>query len=231
MQKSFIKKFVGTPFSIKTVTIPNGPGVWDSTKISIFRDDIQIGEYIRNYPTLANTTFYPFFIGDQWYALYSANYTASRVMKLGQTDIEDWCGEESNTQGFCPAEFYVPQYHKFSGTIKKDNTYETYYYYSTDSEYETDEEYMEEGKSIDYVETGYVDFGFLSGCQWGDDSSWKLRYIDLSEIPNKVLKIEEKFGYWELPSLPLKKCVDLSNWSEDHQWADLVRKECVKIKG
>lgn len=53
------------------------------------------------------------------------------------------------------------------------------------------------------------DFGFVSGCYWGDDSSWKIQYLDLTKIERGIIKREEKFGYIELPSnLSLKKAID-----------------------
>lgn len=38
-------------------------------------------------------------------------------------------------------------------------------------------------------------FGFVAGCIWGDDSSWKIQFLDLSEAPRGVLVRKEAFGY------------------------------------
>jgi hypothetical protein len=52
--------------------------------------------------------------------------------------------------------------------------------------------------------------GFVAGCVWGDDSSWKIQYLDLSRADEGIIKREERFGYIELPShLTLDKAVDL----------------------
>lgn len=191
--------YPGTPFSIEVHGIDNGKGYWSSNKIIVRRDGNPIGEYVRQYPNFTAATFHPFKLGDDWYALYSADYTATRVAKLTETEFIDWCGEESSSMGFCPTEFFVPMCMKYTYTMKrqeedKELTITSWF----DSEYENAEEFLkdvEEHKATIH----WMDFGFLSGCYWGDDSSWKLRHIDLNGIPDKKLIITEKFGYWELP--------------------------------
>ena len=42
-------------------------------------------------------------------------------------------------------------------------------------------------------------FGFVSGCVWGDDCSWKLQYLDLSRAHEGKVVREERFGYVEVP--------------------------------
>lgn len=46
------------------------------------------------------------------------------------------------------------------------------------------------------------DFGFVWGCVWGDDESWKVQYLDLSGIQHGMLLREERFGYLKLASRP-----------------------------
>lgn len=59
-------------------------------------------------------------------------------------------------------------------------------------------------------------FGFVSGCIWGDDHSWKLEYLDLSDIKNGNIKRENKFGYFELPNYKeLKDCISFDYWCYD----------------
>jgi hypothetical protein len=49
-------------------------------------------------------------------------------------------------------------------------------------------------------ETGlYVECGFVAGCVWGDDSSWKIQYLDLSQVARGIVKRDERFGYIKLP--------------------------------
>jgi hypothetical protein len=66
--------------------------------------ETQVGEYLRNYHLLS--TFYHFRKGGQDFALYSRDYTATRVMLL--PSCTDLGGEERDEDGFCPAEYYVP---------------------------------------------------------------------------------------------------------------------------
>jgi len=224
MKTAYIKKFSGTPFMIECTSIENSPGTWNSTKVSIFRDDILIGEYLRNYSNYAQETFFPFSIGEDWYALYSADYTATRIMKLYNDRIEDWCGEESSSIGFCPVEIYVPKYNKYSIIGEGE-------YYTVDTEYKTCAEFIAEQEDKNFVEVKYCSFGFLCGCVWGDDSDWKLLYINLSKVANKELEISDKFGYWELPSnMILKECINMRGWEPGHPWIELTRIEHINLK-
>jgi hypothetical protein len=209
--------YIDTPFSIETEAVKNSPGTWNSIKVSIFKNGTFIGEYLRNYHSFAKETFYPFLFNETWYALYSPNYTATRVMKLNDDSIEDWCGEDPNSYGFCPVEFYVPKYHKYFRELDYS------YIIVNGSEYKTLQDFENEN---DYTESGYLKFGFLSGCIWGDDSSWKIRYIDFSDLENKKIEITEKFGYHELPnSLSLRECINFNEYEEDNEIIRLVKEE------
>ena len=135
-------------------------------------DGQRIGSYIRRFPSLYKT-FVPFYQNCGVYALYSADYTTTRVMCL--PSCEDLGGEEPNPEGFCPTEYYVP-YLPDQGIVGE--------------------------------------WGFLSGCLWGDDSSWKIRHIDLSRASEGIVVQSEKFGYLPMPSrLSLRECVDLRYYS------------------
>lgn len=184
-------KYLGTPFSVECEKINNGDGYWQSTKISVFNNGIFIGEYIRNFDRYDKETFYPFCIDTQWYALYSANYTCTRVLRLNADSIEDWCGEEKSSIGFCPTDMYVPSY-KIYGNVDVDDRI-------TDAGLNNEEFKEFHINENAATESGNFLFGFISGCVWGDDSSWKLKYLDLSKIPDKTLVITERFGYFELP--------------------------------
>lgn len=241
MEQLQYKPIIGTPFRLEISSVQNQPGTWNSTKVSIYRDndfDIHelvyrkgtlIGEYLRNYSSYGFETFYPFQVGEEWYALYSANYTATRVMKLYDDRIEDWCGEESRSNGFCPVEFYVPRYVKTSSSyiLKEEQKFFDAYYVDCDH---TFEEFHAEIVGPEFVELNYCNFGFLCGCVWGDDTSWKLRYIDLLQIPEKNLIITDKFGYWELPAGPLRSHIRMDGWEEGHDWICLTRQEYINLK-
>ena len=82
-------------------------GCWEHVRMGVFSGAAQIGEYVRNYPSHGETTFFPFQAGDQWLALYSRHYTATRIMSL--PDCKDLGGEEPDGFGFCPVEYLVPE--------------------------------------------------------------------------------------------------------------------------
>ncbi len=100
-------------YKVECKQVPNSPGTWNSNTVEIFklgeRGWNKIGEYTRNYPALYGT-FLPFEQDGKHYALYSRDYTATRVMSL--PDCKDICGEEPETAdsdpGFCPTGYYVP---------------------------------------------------------------------------------------------------------------------------
>jgi hypothetical protein len=236
----FTHQYRGTPISLICTPKDNGEGYWNSVSVEILFNGIAIGSYIRHYPSYTIETFHPFLYRSEWFALYSSNYTATRVAKLSPDNFEDWCGEDGHSHGFCPTAFYVPRYtttrEMFRGKWLETKHFENEY----------DEEELEEYYSIkrDYPPTPddhissvpegptcngefFCDYGFLSGCVWGDDISWKLRFIDLSQLNEKVLKIEEKFGYFELPNdMKLRDCV--RNDSEDYFELNQLRRFSIK---
>lgn len=229
MNEVTIKTYSGTPFSVSCEPVQNRPGTWNSTKVSIYWGEEKIGEYLRNYSSHAAATFYPFMQDGQWFALYSAEYTALRVMKLHNTSIEDWCGDSASSNGFCPVEVYIPKYHTMTYSYTQDGVEKEFEYVSADCDVE-DTEFAANRKEAGYKHTTYCTFAFMCGCVWGDDTSWKIRYIDLTEIKNKKLIITEKFGYWEMPdSLTLKQCVSLDCWEPGHDWIKLTRAESINL--
>jgi hypothetical protein len=59
-------------------------------------------------------------------------------------------------------------------------------------------------------------FGFVAGCIWGDDSSWKIEFLDLSEIANGVIKRDIRFGYIEMPEgMSLKQAINMGDFKYD----------------
>lgn len=57
-------------------------------------------------------------------------------------------------------------------------------------------------------------FGFVAGCIWGDDSSWKIEFLDLSKISEGIIVRDNRFGYISMPNkLNLSESIDLSNYS------------------
>jgi hypothetical protein len=67
-------------------------------------------------------------------------------------------------------------------------------------------------------------FGFVAGCIWGDDSSWKIQYLDLAKVAAGVIVRKEMFGYIEMPRTVsrLEECISLDGYSRQHPFAELV---------
>jgi hypothetical protein len=63
---------------------------------------------------------------------------------------------------------------------------------------------------------------FVSGCVWGDDTHWKVQYLDLSGIDTGTMNREEKFGYHVLPrGIPLRDAIKLFD-DEDEYWIEIA---------
>jgi hypothetical protein len=165
-------------FSVQRTKQEGKPGYIGTEIIDVLFDGARIGGYERNYSSLYNT-FVPFMTADgAAYALYSRDYTATRVMSL--PDCVDLGGEESDSYGFCPVDYFVPY----------------------------DPERGLDGS-----------FGFIAGCVWGDDSSWKVQFLDLSDIKDGMVKRDDRFGYLELPAeLTLAEAVDVSSFDRSDRW-------------
>ncbi len=123
-------------------------------------------------------TFEPFRQGNREFALISRDYTRTAVLDLASGSV---VAEEDDEPGgsFCPVGFYVPDWWDVNdGSVIPGSEY-----------WDADDEWP----------TG--DFGFVWGCCWGDDSSWKVQYLDLSQVQQGVLRREERFGYLELATI------------------------------
>ena len=104
----------------RTPTAGRSPG---SRLVSVFDDEERkVGEYVRNYGSYGDTTFCPFRIGDDWFALYSKEYMYTRVMSL--PDCRDLGGEDHDNVAyehhFCPMEYLVPELALTAGSAKAD---------------------------------------------------------------------------------------------------------------
>jgi len=159
---------------------PNDPGTWDSTSVRVFRRGSNAGElapvceFERNYSLLH--TFEPFRKSGRDFALISRDYTKTAVLDLTSGQIVAEETESTPGAGFCPVGFYVPDWWDLhDGSIIPGSPS-----WNGDHEWPTEP------------------FGFVWGCYWGDDSSWKVQYLDLSGIADGVIKREERFGYLEL---------------------------------
>jgi hypothetical protein len=86
---------------------PIRAGVWSTLLVEVLRgpDGSVVGSYERNYPSLFDT-FCPFAKAGRESALYSPDYTGTRVMEL--PSCRDLGGEERSSEGFCPVDYFVP---------------------------------------------------------------------------------------------------------------------------
>jgi hypothetical protein len=164
-------------YFVRPEEVESKPGCWNTLIVHIFLreedgTEREIGQYPRNYPSFVSKTFCPFKQGDKEYALYSTDYTATRVMEL--PSCKDIAGEEPESCGFCPTGYYVPG---------------------------MDEEDWNDVEEL----AGQI--GFVCGCVWGDDTSWKLQVLDLSRVSEGKFSRDDRLGYVELPDMPLKDAI------------------------
>lgn len=181
---------------------------WNCLKVGVFENYLRIGEYIRNYHRL-NSTFFPFkHKNGKWLALYSPEYTATRIMEL--PSCKDIGGEECDENGFCPVEFYVPNYYDWKtedGEMFRLNQL-------------TLKEFEKDFKNENIEDLQYWPFGFVAGCVWGDDISWKIQYLDLSRADEGILTRSEKFGYIWLPgNISLAEAIDFIDFDGEKDFS------------
>jgi len=192
-----------------------------------------IGEYERNYLSFFNT-FCHFQKDGKDFALYSPYYSVTRIMTLPA--CEDIGGEEPNGLGFCPVDYFVPTH------IEQEITSETIGSMGTNKRNvgkrlinNPGDEVLSESvnkrqftnpNSEEKCETTTTyrpltsilsyPFGFVAGCIWGDDSTYKIQYLDLSEAEKGIIKRNERFGYIELPeNQTLKEAIDMYDFGDD----------------
>lgn len=181
---------INQKYTTTTVSKPSKPGCWDILDVYVHLTDkegnkTQIGHYERNYTSLFNT-FCPFFQNGREYALFSKEYTATRIMTL--PDCKDIGGEESSGNGFCPTDYFVPG-------------------------------------------VGRGKFGFIAGCIWGDDWSWKIQYLDLSKVSKGIVIRDERFGYISLPkNMKLRDAINMEDYFEKGLLKEYPDEDCKIIE-
>ena len=207
------------PYFAKVIeNIDNGKGYWQYQRIGVFdRGDHLLGSYVRNYD-LVFRTFHPFKLKGEWLSLYSKDYTATRIMSL--PSCEDLGGEEPASGGFCPVDYYVPTLHKYETithdppcndakhcTIKHKADCPSINNLPYNGPCTCSDLWREHYKMHDVWTFPERVHGFVAGCVWGDDSSWKIQYLDLSEADKGILKRDERFGYIELGNDTLEDAI------------------------
>jgi hypothetical protein len=181
-------------FATKVVTTSE-PGSWQTVHVEVLDGERIISAYDRNYNMLQ--TFEPFRQNDRMFALISTDYTATSVMDLHTGQIV--AAEEPHTNGFCPVGFYVPDW----WDVHNGRTLPgSMYWRPLDDEWPTG------------------DFGFVWGCVWGDDSSWKVQYLDLSRVRDGIIHRDDRFGYLKLatdPELVASQFIRCSSWQGERR--------------
>ena len=196
----------GRKYHAKATVKPNKPG-WDYSVVTIFDGASEIGSYERNFRNYGEETFEPFEMDGAWYALYSRDYTCTRIMSL--PDCRDLGGEEPLAHGFCPVELYVPRY-KSVVTINKNGQHSESWKFEEEGEKYDRDNTDAFGNPITVGSWQSLGIGFVAGCLWGDDSSWKLEVFDLSHAREGTLVRSARFGHLQLvDGLPLSKAVRL----------------------
>lgn len=149
---------------------------WNTLVVSVIRSNEdgsgseKVGEYTRNYPQMYHT-FCPFRQGGDDFALVSDKYVRTAVMAL--PDCKIIAAEEPGATGFCPTGFYVP--------VVADSLLG-----------------RDWGSGPIVGPNGQ--FGFVTGCCWGDDNSWKIQFLDLTRIKEGIIRRDDRFGYVEVIS-------------------------------
>ncbi len=202
-------------YKIETVTRKSNPGCWDVIDITIKKDEEVVFEVTRRYSTMAEETTKFFELDGKEIVVYSDDYQTLNFFNL--TDRQPiQLDEESKKQiyGFCPVEIIIPRYKIEDEWYEMDNDNGPLYH----------------------------DFAMVSGCAWGDDSSWKLNIIDLKDLLSGKVRyvtnledLEPKWLYEELPSqLKLKDCFNIDyDWEEipimrEGLWIHIVT--CKRLK-
>lgn len=178
-----------------------------------------IYEYKRNYPLLKS--FEPFRLWDEdsdkwrYFAAISPNYMSFEILDLESHEViaknpdtlitkeqaeslnrifssRDYNFEEGqvyNANNFCIAGFHVPDFFDIWGDSPKEmNGFKKR---SEGGDYEFWQE------NVDNFLAKRT-FGYISGCHWGDDWSYKVQAFDLAPILEGKVANDERFGYFVL---------------------------------
>ena len=204
-----------------------------------------LGTFDRNYSTNFND-FAVCQKNGRYFALYSPSYSSTRVMEIFPgIGFKDIGGEEKNGEGFCPTDLYIPVLREYvneefhCGPTRKIKDWSRFVergkskgrqmlHYPDGSRIRAYTEDLK-GKSWDHhwvygpereFECGYIihppKHAFVAGCYWGDDTSWKIQYLDVSRIDEGVIKRDERFGYIELPrNLSLRDTIHIEDLDEN----------------
>lgn len=187
----------------------------DYLRVGVFRveDGLeeQVGEYERNYPALFDT-FTHFAKEGRDYALYSPDYTTTRILEL--PTCKDIGGEEHDSRGFCPIGYFVPTYAEFENYFPFDAKGRRRRINNPKPEYFLPDPLNAARKALTPIQ--FYPFGFVAGTIWADDEFYKIQYLDLSEAEKGIIKRDDRFGSVMIPEkMSLRDVVDMGNYQSD----------------
>lgn len=165
-----------THYWTKMKKVDNGAGYWNYLDVTVMKteDDAEteVGNYTRNYSHFYDT-FLPFTQKGRDYALIARSYMLTAVMDLQSGEIIAEEEMQRTEKGYGIGFCPVEFWHPNSDTP---------------------------GDCWD-LDDYDGEWALVAGCVWGDDSSWKVQYLDLSKITEGVegiVRREDRFGYVEL---------------------------------
>jgi hypothetical protein len=159
-------------YTVETENVPSGKeGTWGSLRVHVVRtNDDGSKERVGSYDRNYPSLYDTFWPFKQGEKEYALVSTDYTATSVIELpSCKVVAAEEPSGWGFCPVDFYVPTVWGGDGGDEPER---------------------------DPVEG---QFGFVAGCVWGDDSSWKIEFIDLSKLGEGKIDRYPRFGYIELP--------------------------------
>jgi hypothetical protein len=209
LEKAKRQEYPRAPYVLYHEKVNSGRGSWDIFNCEVRRvagdgAEVRVGTFQYSYSSGIDKIFCPFQASDdRWYCLYATSYTTLSLACLEGDKIDRL---DSLNDGFCPVECAIPFELKYENQYIDDPKHRTSYDHSFDP-VELMKEYEDGTEESGHLR--HTNFGFYAGCVWGDDSSWKMRFLDLREVPQgKLIHDEAALGYHPLPkNLDIKQAV------------------------
>jgi hypothetical protein len=175
---------IGEKYFVETKPVKTKPGCWDYLEVSIFQKQ-EDGSKVK--------------IGEYLRHYHTLMRTFHPFVQKGK---EYALYSEDYT---CTYVMELPSCKKIAGEKPDGNGFcPVDFYVPTNDEHK--EEDSEEIK-IDGL------FGFIGGTVWGDDWSWKVEFLDLSQIEQGIITRTAKFGYFPYASgMRLKEAINMEDY-------------------
>lgn len=216
----------------------------NSGEVTIFHNDIEVFKYTRDYSTAFKSIF-PLVRNGKLLVLVSIDYQYVSILDIetkkiiGEEPLEvDEDGDKE--EGFCPVELYIPYYRniQYISTYKNEDKKWSHLCMVVDETCldENIDKYIKDrvgGERSEYKisDVMYGDMAFVSGCYWGDDGSWKVQGIKVSEVDKGIIERKEYFGYIELAgNLSLKESIEVDNCYDHPKQYEITHKTTYRYK-